>query len=186
MRYLILRCHPRDTLPLARDVFPALNLLCPTTQVEVRRGPSRARTSLTIPILPSFLFYPILDFRHGMTLSLPRFSSRLHVMRRPPPQSPSASNPPLPPGIPHIPPTSYAFCSLKDILSMTRHCEELPFHTAEIHCGAHVEITQGLLAGTQGIVTQIKNNGDTTLKIQQHLGWQFNTCIVNISVLRCL
>ena len=109
------------------DYLPGTRTLCPTTQVEVRRGPSRARTSLTIPILPSFLFYPILNFSHGMTLSLPRFSSRLHVMRRPPPQSPSASNPPLPPNIPHIPPTSYAFCSLRIILSARfRHCRDFP------------------------------------------------------------
>lgn len=185
MRYLILRCHPRDTLPLSiNSPFP---LLCPTTLVEVRKGPSRTRARVPVPILPSFLFYPVLNFEHGMQLSLPRLSPKLHVMMRPPPQSPSSSNPQLPPCIPHIPPSSYAFCTARDIQVMTEHFPTLlsPLDK-ELHCGAHVEITDGLLAGTTGIIQQIKNNGDITLKIQQHLGWQFSTCIVNASVLRCL
>jgi len=52
--------------------------------------------------------------------------------------------------------------------------------------GSRVEVTDGLLAGAQGIITNIRTNRDITLKVQQHLGWQFSTCIVNASVLRSL
>jgi hypothetical protein len=52
--------------------------------------------------------------------------------------------------------------------------------------GQRVEVTRGLLEGVCGIVTQIRSNGDISLKIQKDLGWQINTCIVNTTMLCCL
>jgi hypothetical protein len=192
MRYLILRCHPRDTLFIPHT-HPDLQLLCPVTTIQVRRGPSRQRTRLIIPILPSFLFLPTSNL-HTSNLSShdhyhdhyvdipPTLRSRLHLMQRP--TTPPPSLHPLPDKIPRSPPSSYAYCSLEDITRMTSYASDSPLTT--IHCGSEVEVTQGLLEGIIGIVAQIRTNGDTTLKVQQHLGWQINTCIVNASVLRLL
>jgi hypothetical protein len=76
---------------------------------------------------------------------------------------------------------------LSEITVMTTFSIEHPDLIPDtIHCGSRVEVTQGLLQGIIGIVAQIRTNGDITLKVQQHLGWQINTCIVSASVLRCL
>jgi len=69
---------------------------------------------------------------------------------------------------------------------MTQHVASLPQLVNSFQIGSQVEVTDGLLTGCVGTITQIKNNGDITLKIQQHLGWQFSTCIVKASVLRLL
>jgi len=160
-RFLILRCHPRDTLNLS-----LLNpdLLCPTTTIQVRRGPSRQRETITIPILPSFLFYP--HPIQSIQLSFPRFSHKLHIMKRPP----------LP----------YATCTLSEITIMSTTHALLAIPPDGLTINAHVEVTDGLLCGCTGTILNIKTNGDITLKIKEHLGWQINTCIVNASVLRLL
>jgi hypothetical protein len=191
--FLILRCHPRDTLPIPQR-YPDLNLLCPTTQLSVRRGPHRLRQTVLIPILPSFLFLPVHHpFPTLTTLTAPSIPislrSRLHLMRRPhmAPTHPHIfnDNNPLPVSITRTPPSIYAYTTLREISVMMTHVASLP--TSDPHSfqvGSNVEVTSGLLSGCTGIVAQIKNNGDITLNIQQHLGWQFNTCIVNASVLR--
>ena len=187
-RFLILRCHPRDTLSIP-SAFPSLNLLCPTTSIQVRRGPSRARSQLTIPILPSFLFMP--DTPSYVQLEAPyippQLRSKLHMMHRPlsnltHPHVFDEQNP-LPTKIPRQRPTSLAYCTLSEITRMT--APSLPIAT-ELQCGSRVEVLDGLVQGIIGTVQLIRQNGDITLKVQQHLGWQINTCIVNASVLRCL
>jgi len=179
--FLILRCHPRDTLPLAQ-IHPYL--YCPTTSVLIRKGPSRTRTHVAFPILPSFLFLPT-------HLPLPTQAHKLHAMKRPHshPSHPhlfSIHNP-LPDTIPRQPPTSFAYCFLSEIEVMTsqHHILSLPADFP-FTIGSTAEVTDGLLAGVVGTVAQIRTNGDITLKVQQHLGWQFSTCIVNASVLRSL
>lgn len=185
LQYLILRCHPNETLSLSTR-YPDLNLLCPTTVIIARKGPSRARTHVALPILPSFLFYPSLDH------SIPKLPSRLHLMRRPytVPDHPHVfeAHNPLPPKIPRSPPSPYAYCSLSEISILTSQGSNLSKTETfgNICCGSQVEVTQGLLAGIIGIVAQIRKNGDIILKVQQHLGWQINTCIVRASVLRLL
>jgi len=156
MDYLILRCHPRDTLPFSL-LHPTL--FCPTTDIVSRKGPSRSRTLIQIPILPSFLFLP-------SSLPFPPLSSRLHIMKRP---------------FPHNP---YAYCTLNEIEIMITTSQSLPNDTFQ--CGSHVKIISGLFTGVTGTIVQIRNNGDITLKIQQHLGWKFNTCIVKANVLQSL
>lgn len=183
-RFLILRCHPRDTIPISIR-HPVL--LCPTTTIQARRGPSRTRTTLQIPILPSFLFYP--SPTSQITLSIPFLNSRLHIMKRPflSPSHPHIfdANNPLPPRIPRTPPSSYAFCTYSELSVMISTAASIPSQDPPTFTlGSLVMVTAGLLAGCTGIVTQIRTNGDITLKIKQHLGWQINTCIVNASVLR--
>ena len=180
-RFLILRCHPRDTLPLSLD-HPTL--YCPTTSVPIRRGPARTRSSIVLPVLPSFLF--LSEDSH----SLPR-SSKLRPMQRPHehPSHPHlfSRHNPLPPSIPRSPPHSYAYCFLSEISVMISQSVHLATHNPYDLClGSKVEVTQGLLCGVVGTVAQIRTNGDISLKVQQHLGWQFSTCIVNASVLRSL
>lgn len=183
MSYLILRCHPRDTLTLP-PLHPSLNLLCPTTTFRARKGPSRSRTMVTVPILPSFLFLPI-----DSAKELWRLPSKLHYMKRPheAPLYPNLfdSQNPLPDEIPRTPPTVHATCTLDEISVMVSTAGSI-FQSKEIQVGSRMEVTAGLICGVKGIVAQIRTNGDITLKIQQHLGWQFSTCIVNASVLRLL
>jgi hypothetical protein len=180
-RYLILRCHPRDTLPLSL-LHPTL--YCPTTSVPIRRGPARTRSHVVLPVLPSFLF--LSENIH----SLPR-SPKLRPMQRPHehPSHPhlfSQQNP-LPPTVPRQPPHSYAYCFLSEISVMISHSIYLTTHNSHDLClGSKAEVTAGLFCGVVGTVVQIRTNGDISLKVQQHLGWQFSTCIVNASVLRSL
>lgn len=207
-RYLILRCHPRDTLPLAQRILPDLNLLCPTTVISVRKGPSRTRQFITIPILPSFLFLPLphppspsppsrdnifdashLDPSHILHIP-PATRSRLHLMRRPTSAPISLSifdtENPLPPEIPRQRPSTYAFCTLSEISTMMSSAVNFNLDPYAFQVGSRVEVVDGLLCGITGIVVQIRANGDITLKVQQHLGWQINTCIVAANVLRLL
>jgi hypothetical protein len=85
--YLILRCPPIATLRFSTlqlyypDYDYTLQLHCPTTTMTTRSGRSRRRTTLTIPILPSFLFLPIPhDFFLNPTSSLPLPPAR-HTLR---------------------------------------------------------------------------------------------------------
>jgi len=186
-RFLILRCHPRDTLPLSLD-HPLL--YCPTTSVPIRRGPARTRSHVVLPVLPSFLFFPIPDPNLRVDYVIPR-SPKLRPMQRPHehPSHPHLfnGNNPLPDSIPRQPPHSYAYCFLSEISVMISHHIHLQTHNSHDLClGSKAEVTAGLFCGVVGTVVQIRTNGDISLKVQQHLGWQFSTCIVNASVLRSL
>jgi hypothetical protein len=184
-QYLILRCHPSKTLQLADD-YPSL--FCPRTSITVRKGPTRQRTTLPIPILPSFLFLPL----PGTDIQLSPnfiFPHHIHPMKRP------TRNPHFPPPTPHIfttpsgpsaqpPPSTFAFCTREEITAMVDHFPKIPLLPDHFGLGSLVEIITGLLAGCIGIIQQIRANGDILLKIQQDLGWQINTCIVRAAVLR--
>jgi len=196
IHYLILRCHPRDTLPIPMN-YPELSLYVPLTHILTRVGPSRKRTVVPIPILPSFIFLPLPTYttfssQLNKTFPLeplpPLLRSRLHLMRRPhgPPAHPSvfSQQNPLPPELTRLPPHSYATCTGDELNSLT--LPSPPNLSTTPRLGSRVEITDGLFCGVQGIVTLIKNNGDISLKIQRHLGWQFSTCIVKQSVLCCV
>jgi len=196
MNYLILRCHPRDTLSIAMN-YPELSFYVPLTHSLTRTGPSRKRTLTPIPILPSFIFLPLpshttFSSQLNKTFPLeplpPTLRSRLHLMRRPhgPPLHPSIFSRanPLPPDIPRLPPHGYATCTGDELNSLS--LPSPPNLSTTLRLGSLVEITDGLFCGVQGIVIQIKNNGDISLKIQRHLGWQFSTCIVKQSVLCCV
>lgn len=172
-RYLILRCLPQSTLRLSQ-LHP--ELYCPTTTILIRHGPSRSRTTKTIPLLPSFLFLPT-------SFSIPN-TSRLRLMQRPTPSLPPLN--PLPPELgPRSPPSPYFICTRLDLDVMLTYTS-FPHSSITPSLGQSVLITQGLLCGIQGIVTQIRTNGDITLKVKEDLGWQINACTVNESVLQCL
>jgi hypothetical protein len=180
-RFLILRCHPRDTLPIA-DNYPSL--FCPRTTMTIRKGPSRQREKIQVPILPSFLFLPLPNFDD---LPSPPFNSRLHIMKRPQTPLPPSQHPHIFPDGTSLPPQSaYAYCTRDEIDIMVTHFPSTTFLDLPFGLGSIVEVITGLLQGCTGTVAQIRTNGDISLKIQQHLGWQINTCIVNAAVLRSL